>query len=164
MMFVKMKTKFVQHLKGQKAKTPSWKKSEMRNSLLTLIDQRERDLVRKETNKLMVTMNELQGSFVQIREPYRRITIKAALHLSSLYEKWVNTEAIPHYPLRMPEAKCPDLTKQQPNYRAIIPTVYAEKTTTEYHLINTIMQSNMGMAASICGGVFHKRKRKRWMM
>ena len=37
------------------------------------------------TKNLMVTLTELQGSFVEMGEPSRRTTISAALHQSGLY-------------------------------------------------------------------------------
>ena len=40
-------------------------------------------------------MNEIQSSFVQMGEPYRRTTISAALHQLGLYSSG-QTEAIPH--------------------------------------------------------------------
>ncbi len=50
-----------------------------------LSNQGRRALVRQVTKNPMVTMNEIQSSFVEMGEPCRRTTISAALHQSGLY-------------------------------------------------------------------------------
>jgi hypothetical protein len=48
-----------------------------------------RALVREVTNNSMVTLTELEGSFVEMGEPSRRTTISAAHHQSGLYGRVV---------------------------------------------------------------------------
>ena len=52
-----------------------------------LSNQGRRALVREVTKNLMVTLTELQSSFVEMGEPSRRTTISTALHQSGLYAR-----------------------------------------------------------------------------
>ena len=66
-----------------------------------LSNQGRRALVSKVTNNLIVTLTELQSSYVEMGEPSRRTTISAALHQSGLYGRVARRK-----PLLSKFAKC----------------------------------------------------------
>jgi hypothetical protein len=74
-----------------------------------LCNQERRALVREVTKNPMVTLTELQSSYVEMGEPSRRTTIYAALQQSGLYGRVARFK--PHHSKRHTTA-CLEFTKR----------------------------------------------------